>query len=443
MAPKKKSDAKPKNAGPAWRQYLRILGPGLVTGASDDDPSGVATYAQAGAGHGLGFLWTALLTFPLMAAVQEICDRTALATGVGLGELASKRFHRTGRTIVALLLGVLMVANTLNVAADLVAIGSGMNLLHAGPTWLWALLAGATITALLTKDSYAKIAVIFKILCLSLLVYIVDAIIVTHQWTHLLESTIVPHFEFNRGFIALFVAILGTTISPYMFFWQSAQRVEEMRDEPQGGKKAIPLGREGRARARQKERSSRQDVFTGMAFSNIVMYAIIATTAETLHVHHIAHIQSAAQAATALKPFAGRFASAIFALGFIGSGLLAIPALVASGSVGLSGLMGRDWGFSKSLRQAPLFYGLVAVGTLGGTALSLLHVNPIKLLVVVAIINGVIAAPMLVIVMRVSASRAIMGKYVNGRLASGLGWLTALIMAGAAVAFFATGGLSF
>jgi Mn2+/Fe2+ NRAMP family transporter len=336
-----------------------------------------------------------------------------------------------------------MVANTLNVAADLVAIGSGMNLLHAGPTWLWALLAGATITALLTKDSYAKIAVIFKVLCLSLLVYIVDAIIVTHQWTHLLENTIVPHFEFNKGFIALFVAILGTTISPYMFFWQSAQRVEEMRDEPQGGKKAIPLGREGRARARQKERSSRQDVFTGMAFSNIVMYAIIATTAETLHVHHITHIQSAAQAATALKPFAGRFASAIFALGFIGSGLLAIPALVASGSVGLSGLMGHDWGFSKSLRQAPVFYGLVAVGTLGGTALSLLHVNPIKLLVVVAIINGVIAAPLLVIVMRVSASRAIMGKYVNGRLASGLGWLTALIMAGAAVAFFATGGLSF
>jgi Mn2+/Fe2+ NRAMP family transporter len=180
-----------------------------------------------------------------------------------------------------------------------------------------------------------------------------------------------------------------------------------------------------------------------MAFSNIVMYAIIATTAETLHVHHITNIQSAAQAATALKPFAGRFASAIFALGFIGSGLLAIPALVASGSVGLSGLMGRDWGFSQSIRQAPVFYGLVAVGTLGGTALSLLHVNPIKLLVLVAIINGVIAAPMLVIVMRVSGSHSIMGKYVYGRLACALGWLTALIMAGAAVAFFATGGLNF
>jgi NRAMP (natural resistance-associated macrophage protein)-like metal ion transporter len=441
--PQKDKPASSKNTGPAWRQYLRILGPGLVTGASDDDPSGIATYAQAGAGHGLGFLWTALLTFPLMAAVQEICDRTALATGVGLGELATKRYRVTGRTIVAVLLVVLMVANTLNVAADLVAIGAGMSLLHAGPTWLWALLAGAAITALLGKDSYAKIAVIFKVLCLSLLVYLVDAVIVTHQWLHLLENTVVPHFEFNKSFVALFVAILGTTISPYMFFWQSAQRVEQMRDEPQGGNKAVPLGSEGKARARHKERTSRQDVFTGMAFSNIVMFAIIATTAETLHVHHITNIQSAAQAASSLKPFAGRFASAIFALGFIGSGLLAIPALVASGSVGISGLLGRDWGFSQSIRQAPVFYALVAVGTLGGTALSLLHVNPIKLLVVVAIINGVIAAPLLVLVMRISGSRSIMGKYVNGRLATCMGWLTAVIMAGAAVAFFATGGLSF
>jgi NRAMP (natural resistance-associated macrophage protein)-like metal ion transporter len=414
-----------------------------VTGASGDDPSGVATYAQAGASHGLNFLWTALLTFPLMAAVQEICDRTALATGVGLGELATKRFRLLGRSVVAVLLVVLIVANTLNVAADLVAIGSGMNLLHAGPTWIWALLAGAAISALLAKNSYAKIEMVFKVLCLSLLVYLVDAVIVTHQWPHLLEKIVVPHIEFNKSYLALFVAILGTTISPYMFFWQSAQRVEEMRDEPQGGTRAVPLGSEGKARARRKERTSRQDVFTGMAFSNIVMFAIIATTAETLHLHHMTHIQSAAQAATALKPFAGRFASAIFALGFIGSGLIAIPSLAASGSVGLSGLFGHQWGFSHSIRQAPVFYGLVAAGTLGGTALSLVHVNPIKLLVLVAIINGVIAAPLLVIVMRVSGSRNIMGKYVNGQLATVLGWFTAALMATAAAAFFATGGLSF
>jgi NRAMP (natural resistance-associated macrophage protein)-like metal ion transporter len=438
-----KSTSASKKAGPAWRQYLKILGPGLVTGASDDDPSGVATYAQAGAAHGLSFLWTALLTFPLMAAVQEICDRTALATGMGLGELASKRFRPTGKSIVAVLLVVLIVANTLNVAADLVAIGSGMNLLHAGPTWLWALIAGAVITALLAKDSYAKIAVVFKVLCISLLVYLVDAVIVTHQWLHLLDNTFIPHFELNKSYVALFVAILGTTISPYMFFWQSAQRIEEMRDEPEGGKAAVPIGSQSLVFARRKERTSRLDVFTGMAFSNIVMFAIIATTAQTLHVHHITNIQSAAQAASSLKPFAGRFASEIFALGFIGSGLIAIPALAASGSVGLSGLLGREWGFSQSIREAPVFYSLVAAGTLGGTALSLLHVNPIKLLVVVAIINGIIAAPLLVIIMRVSNSRDIMGKYVNGRLANVLGWITAGLMAVAAIAFFATGGLSF
>ncbi|MCU1362752.1 MAG: divalent metal cation transporter [Acidimicrobiaceae bacterium] len=429
--------------GPAWIQYMKILGPGLVTGASDDDPSGIATYAQAGAAHGLSFLWTALLTFPLMAAVQEICDRTALATGVGLGELARKRFRPTGRSIVAVLLVVLIVANTLNVAADLVAIGSGMSLLHAGPTWLWALVAGAVITALLARDSYAKIATVFKVLCLSLLVYLVDAVIVTHQWLHLLDNTFVPHFQFTKSYVALFVAILGTTISPYMFFWQSAQRVEEMRDEPQGGKRAVPIGSESFVLARRKQRTSRQDVFTGMAFSNIVMFATIATTAQTLHVHHVTNIESAAQAATALKPFAGRFASEIFAFGFIGSGLIAIPALAASGSTGLSGYLGRQWGFSQSIREAPVFYSLVATGTLGGTALSLLHVNPIKLLVVVAIINGIIAAPLLVIIMRVSNSRDIMGEYVNGRLANVLGWITAALMAAAAVAFFATGGLSF
>jgi NRAMP (natural resistance-associated macrophage protein)-like metal ion transporter len=429
--------------GPAWLRYLRTLGPGLVTGASDDDPSGIATYAQAGAGHGLTLLWTALLTFPLMAAVQEICDRTALATGFGLGELAHQRFRLVGRSIVAVLLVVLIAVNTLNVAADLVAIGSGMSLLHAGPEWLWALVAGTAITVLLARGSFAKIALVFKLLCLSLLVYIVDAVIVTHQWGHVLAYAIIPHIEFNKSFLALFVAILGTTISPYMFFWQSAQRLEEMRDAPEGGDRPFPLKGLGSSRARREQRASHQDVFTGMALSNIVMLAIIATTAETLRVHHITTINSAAQAAAALKPFAGHFASTFFALGFIGSGLIAVPVLAASGSVGLSGLLGREWGFSRSIRKAPLFYGLVALGTLGGAALSLLRVNPIKLLVFVALINGVIAAPLLVIVMRISGSKSLMGKYVNGRLATILGWLTAATMGGAAIAFFATGGLSF
>jgi NRAMP (natural resistance-associated macrophage protein)-like metal ion transporter len=434
-------DLTPEHEGRIWRQYLRAMGPGLVTGASDDDPSGIATYSQAGAQFGLSFIWTALVTFPLMAAVQEICDRTALATGEGLGELAVKRFHRTGRAILGVLLIVLIIANALNIAADVVAIGSGMTLLNAGPTWLWALLAGGAITLLLVIGSFARIALVFKVLCAPLLAYVVVAVLVTHQWSRVLSHTFVPHIELNKTYLALLVAVLGTTISPYLFFWQSAHRIEEMRDAPEGGAEPVPLKRLSRRRAGEKERMSRLDVFTGMAFSNMVMFAIIVATAETLHIHHLTHIQSAAQAAKALRPFAGRFASAIFAFGFIGSGLLAVPVLAASGSVGMAGLLGKEWGFSRSIRQAPVFYGLLALGTVGGTAFSLLHVNPIKLLVLVAVINGVAAAPFLFVVMRISSSKRLMGKNVNGLTANILGWLTTAIMAAAAIALFATGGL--
>ncbi|MHB1988532.1 MAG: Nramp family divalent metal transporter [Acidimicrobiales bacterium] len=419
------------------------MGPGLVTGASDDDPSGIATYSQAGAQYGLAFLWSALLTLPLMAAVQEICDRTALATGVGLGELAVRRFHRAGRGILAVLLVVLIVANALNIAADLVAIGSGMQLLRAGPTFLWPLLAGVLITTLLVLGSFARISLVFKLLCAALLSYLVVAVLVTHQWANVLSHMLVPHIALNRAYLALLVAVLGTTISPYLFFWQSAHRLEEMRDEPEGGAKAVPLDRQRPERARRKQRTSRLDVFAGMTFSNLVMFAIIVATAQTLHAHDKTGIQSAAQAAKALKPFAGSFASALFALGFIGSGLLAIPVLAGAGSVGLAGLLGKQWGFSRSVRKAPVFYGLVALGTLGGTALSLLHVDPIKLLVLVAVLNGIAAAPFLVVVMWVSSSERLMGEYVNGKVAKVLGWLTAAIMALAAIALFATGGVSF
>jgi len=429
--------------GARWLKYVRAAGPGLVTGASDDDPSGIATYAQAGSKYGLSFLWAALLSFPLMAGVQEICDRTALATGKGLGELASDRFERFGKIIIAILLAVLVVANTLNIAADLVAIGSGMTLLRAGPTWLWALLSGALITVLVVKGTFSRINIIFKALSAALLVYIVVALIVTHNWVRLLTYTVIPHVQFNKAYVALLVAILGTTISPYLFFWQSANRLEEMREELEGGDDVAPLKKRSRSGAKLKQRTSRVDVFTGMAFSNVIMFAIIASTGETLHVHGVTNIQSAAQAASSLKPFAGNLASAIFAMGFIGSGLLAVPVLAGSGSVGISGLTGKDWGFSKSIREAPLFYGLVGVGTLGGTALSLLSVNPIKLLIFVAVINGVIAAPLLIIVMIVSNNRRLMGDYVNGHAANILGWVTCAVMAVASIVLFATGGISF
>jgi Mn2+/Fe2+ NRAMP family transporter len=291
--------------------------------------------------------------------------------------------------------------------------------------------------------TFARIALVFKVLCAALLSYLVVAVLVTHQWGSVLDHTFIPHVQLNKTYLALLVATLGTTISPYLFFWQNAHRLEEMREGPEGGAKALPLRRWAAARARRKQSTSRLDVVAGMTFSNLVMFAIIVATAETLNVHHQTDIRSAAQAAAALKPLAGQFASVLFALGFIGSGLLAIPVLAGAGSVGMAGLLSREWGFSRSVREAPIFYGLVAIGTLGGTALSLLAINPIKLLIVVAVINGMAAAPFLVVVMLIAGSRRLMGDYVNGKLAKTVGWATAALMAVAAIALIASGGISF
>ncbi len=417
-----------------FRALLHVMGPGLVTGASDDDPSGVATYSQAGALFGLGLLWVSLVTLPLMAGVQEICDRTALATGRGLGELAAEKYRGKARPILVVLIAALIIANTLNIAADLVAIGSGMNLLHAGPTWIWALIAGALITALVTLGNFVQVARVFKLICLSLLTYIAVLFVVHVDWRQVAIHTLVPHIEFSSAFIALLVAVLGTTISPYLFFWQSAHRLEEMRDEPEGGDQPMPLARRSNRGAARKERNSRIDVFFGMTFSNVVMFAIIVATAATLQGKTIT---SAADAAAALQPVAGQWAEELFALGFIGTGMLAVPVLAGSGAVGMAGLLGQRWGFSRSVRKAPVFYGLVALGTVGGTVLSLTTSNPIQLLVVVAVINGIAAAPFLLLVMLISRDRKIMGEYRNGRLATSMGWAAFTLMAAAAFTLIA------
>jgi NRAMP (natural resistance-associated macrophage protein)-like metal ion transporter len=420
--------------------YLKTLGPGLVTGASDDDPSGIATYSQAGAQFRFAMLWSALLTLPLMAGVQEICDRTALTTGKSLGELCRRRFGRFGRFVVTVLLVGLLLANTANIAADLLAIGAGLNLLHAGPTTLWAFVAGAVITALVIVGSFDKIARVFKYLCLSLLTYLVVLVVAKVPWSTVAMNTFVPHVQLNGAYLGLLVAVLGTTISPYLFFWQTAHRVEELEAAPEGGNEAVSLKARSATDARQTLRHGRFDVFFGMGLSNLVMFAIVVSTASTLGASGSQNIQSAADAARALRPIAGGLSSALFAIGFIGTGFLAVPVLAASASVGIAGMFGKDWGFSRSVRQAPLFYVLVAVGTIGGTLLSLAGVNPIRLLVVVAIINGVAAAPFLIALMLVSSDHRIMGKHRNGRLASVVGWLTVALMSAAAIAMFATGG---
>jgi NRAMP (natural resistance-associated macrophage protein)-like metal ion transporter len=433
--PRTAVDTTKATSGPGWRRYLTTLGPGLVTGASDDDPSGIATYAQTGAQTGLGLAWTALLTFPLMSAVQEICDRTALATGTGLGELATKRFSRRGRQLVGLLMAALIVANTVNIAADLVAVGAGMQLLHAGPAPVWALLAGAAITLVVLTGKFPLLAKVFKVLAASLLAYLAVALISHPPVAELAKGVLVPHLSWTKTDIGLLIAVLGTTISPYLFFWQSAHRLEELRDEAKGGRRAVPLKERSSRAARRKQRTSRVDVFVGMGFSNIVMLAIIISAASTLHAHGKNNVTSAAEAAQALKPIAGQYSEILFAIGFIGSGMLAVPVLAGAGSVGMAGLLGKSWGFSRSPRQAPIFYGLVLAGTVGGTALSALHIDPIQLLVISASINGVAAAPFLVLVMLISRDREIMGNRTNGRLASALGWLTTVLMTLAAIAY--------
>jgi Mn2+/Fe2+ NRAMP family transporter len=249
----------------------------------------------------------------------------------------------------------------------------------------------------------------------------------------ILHGLFVPKLAFNASYLTLLVAVLGTTVSPYLFFWQSIHRVEDMRDEDTGGRKAVALEDRRPSRARRKLLSSRLDVVIGMLFSNLVMFAIIIATAATLHAHGKTNLNSAADAAKALEPLAGRWAGALFALGFIGSGMLAIPVLAGSGAAGLAGLLGKRFGFSRSVRKAPVFYSLVAVGTLGGTALTLTHVDPVQLLVISAYINGIAAAPFLILVMLISSNGAIMGEHRNGRLAAGLGWLTTALMAVAAI----------
>ncbi len=416
------------------RTIIGSLGPGLVTGASDDDPSGIATYAQAGAQLRFGLLWTALVTFPLMAAVQEICDRTALATGRGLGALVAMRFGRVGRRLVAVLLVALFVANMFNIAADLVAVGSGMHLLHAGPAGLWAVVAGVSITLFVVSGSFDVIARGLKVVSLALLGYFAVLFFVGAPWLDVLRHTLVPHVSRSRDELALLVAVLGTTISPYLFFWQNAHRVEELREAPEGGDRPVTLAQRSRVGARRAQLTSRIDVLAGMAFSQLVMFSIIVATGATLGRHKGITIDSASTAAAALRPLAGHASSALFALGFVGSGVLAVPVLAGSGSAGLSSLFSHAWGFSRSPREAPLFYVLTVSGTIGGALMSLLGVNPISLLVVVAIVNGIAAAPFLVVIMLVASDDTIMGRYRNGRLASLLGWATAVLMTAASVA---------
>lgn len=408
-------------------RFLRVLGPGVVTGAADDDPSGIATYSQAGATFGNGLLWTVPLSLPLMMGVQEICDRMTLATDDSLGRLIRRKFRRGVRVTIGVLIVALIAANCLNLAADLNAIGQGMQLLHAGPAWIWSIVAGLAILVTVIVGSFELIGKIFKWLCLVLLVY-VAVLFATHvNWASVSGGLAGLQFTPTPAYLGLAVGVLGTTISPYMFFWQSAQRIEELRDEGPGGEEPPDLNESSPKKARRRLRNGRIDVFTGMIFSVLIMFAIIASSAATLGAHHKT-VSTAADAAKALEPIAGPAASVLFAVGFIGSGMLAVPVLAAAGAAGLTALLHEKWGFDKSPHRAPQFYILLGIGMIAGTVLAVVSTDPIGLLVLSAIVNGIAAGPFLIIIMLISRDRTIMGEYRNGRLAATLGWLTTGLM---------------
>jgi len=411
--------------------YLQILGPGLITGASDDDPSGIGTYSQVGSQFGYGLLWTALFTFPLMAAVQELCARIALQTGVGLGVSLRRKFPTW---LVGVCVLALFIANTINIGADLGAIAAGGELLTRG--WLkhaWLVVpVGLLILGLQFFVTYALIFKIFKWLTLALFAYVVTAFIVHPALGQVLFSTFVPHFEFSKPFITAVVAVLGTTISPYLFFWQASSEVEEMR--------AADLVTEAQRRGvRQQDlRAARIDILIGMLFSNAVMYFIILVSAAVLHAHGKTNVQSAQEAASALAPIAGPFAFVLFALGMIGTGLLAIPILSGSAAYAMKEFLNVPGTLAAKPRFRPTFYAVIGLATVAGIALNFLRIDPIQALFYTAVINGLVAPPLLVLIVLLGSDRTYMKDKVSGRVSKVLTWLAAGLMSVAAVALVAT-----
>jgi NRAMP (natural resistance-associated macrophage protein)-like metal ion transporter len=414
------------------KRYFKLLGPGLVTGASDDDPSGIGTYASAGAAHGYALLWTAPLTFPLMVAVQLICARIGLVSGQGLAGVLRRHY---GRAVLYPAVLALLVANTLNAGADLGAVAAGLGLLVPGlPGPAVVVAAGLLLLVLQAWGSYRLIAGTFKWLTLALLAYIGASFFAALRWGEVLRGTLLPTFRWDPAFLAMLVAVLGTTISPYLFFWQASQEVEEERAR---GRRR--LGRRRGASAAEL-RYAAWDVSLGMLFSNAVMYFIILASAATLHQEGQTDIRSAAEAAQALRPLAGEAAELLLALGLVGTGLLAVPVLTASGAYAVAEALGWENGLGEKPQNARRFYVVLTASTLVGVALSFLDINLVDALVWTAVLNGVLAPPLLVLVLLVANNPAVMGKRVNGRALNVLGWATAALMFAAAAGLFLTCG---
>jgi len=409
------------------RDYWKSLGPGLTTGAADDDPSGITTYSQAGAAYGFNFLWLAGFTFPLMSVVQEMCARIGLVTGRGLAANIRQYYPKWVLYIATLLL---FSANTLNIGADLGAMAKATQLLFPDIRFTTLILGFTMITlALQIFTTYEKYAKYLKWLALVLLSYVFSALTVSIDWNEALQKAIIPTIVFSKDQIFLITAVLGTTISPYLFFWQTSQEVEEQILE---GKTTLKLRRE--ETSTREVRNMRMDVWSGMFLSNLVMFFIIAAAAATLFTHGITNITSAAEAAEALRPIAGERVYLLFALGIIGTGMLAVPILAGSASYALSESFGWKFGLYRRLREANAFYGVIIISTGIGLAINLLGFDSIKVLIYSAVFNGLIAPVVLILIVLISGNIKIMGRWVNGKITTFFGWLIVALMtlAGAA-----------
>ncbi|MBU0999309.1 Nramp family divalent metal transporter [Patescibacteria group bacterium] len=416
-----------------FKEYWKTLGPGLTTGAADDDPSGIATYSQMGASQGFRLIWLALFTFPLMGVVQEMCARIGLVTGVGLAANIKKHYSKK---ILYFCTTLLLFANVFNIGADLGAMAKGTQLIFPALNFTFLIFLFATLSLFLQIFiSYKKYSKYLKYLTFVLLAYVVSAFSVKINWIEVLQNTVIPSFHFSKEVIILICAALGTTISPYLFFWQSSQEVEE---EILKGEKTIEMRRENNTM--QDMKNMRIDVWSGMFVSNLVMFFIIAACAATLFANGITNITSAEEAAIALRPFAGNFAFILFALGILGTGLLAIPVLAGSASYAISESFGWKEGLYRKLKQATSFYGVIIVAMILGIILNFVGLHPIKVLIYSAVLNGIISPFMIFFIVHLSGNEKIMGNFKNKKIGNIFGWLTfgliSLVGIGAIVSFF-------
>jgi NRAMP (natural resistance-associated macrophage protein)-like metal ion transporter len=403
------------------KNYWQMLGPGLTTGAADDDPSGIATYTQAGAATGFMFAWTAILTFPLMAVVQEMCARIGVVTGRGLAGSIRNHFPRW---VIYTIASMLFVANTLNIGADLALMGEvGVLLVPAVSAIIFILMFSVISVVLQIFTSYKDYAAYLKYLAFILLAYVLSAFSIRLPWGEIFRQTFVPHLVWNKDNLFLLTAIIGTTISPYLFFWQTSQEVEEQILE---GKTSI----KARAALTTEDdvKSMRVDVWSGMFVSNVVMFFIIVASAATLFGVSLTHTVTAATAAAALKPFAGSSATLLFAMGVIGTGMLAIPVLAGSSSYAISESFGWKEGLYRKFKQAHAFYGMIIVSMVLGIVINFFRIDAVKTLLYSAVINGIIAPFVLILILLLSASRKIMGDWVNTLSTNIIGGLIVVLM---------------